>query len=59
MGQSIAMLGASKMPDADPPQWLDKVDVNTAAVLKLDDGECITANILEFNENRGELIIFV
>jgi hypothetical protein len=50
---------AAAMADADLPQWLDKVDVNTVAVLALDDGECMTADILEFNDDRGELIVDV
>lgn len=45
------------MPDVDPPPWLDKVDVNTVAILTLDSGECMTAEILEFNDDRGELIV--
>jgi len=49
----------SEMPDAELPQWLDKVDVNTIAVLTLDDGECMTADIVEFNDDRGELIVDV
>jgi hypothetical protein len=46
------------MPETDLPQWLDKVKVNTVAVLKLEDGECITAEILQFND-CGELIVDV
>ena len=40
----------AKMPDAELPQWLDKVDPHTVAVLRLDDGECLTAEILDFND---------
>jgi hypothetical protein len=47
------------MTDSELPKWLDKVDVNTVAVLRLDDGECMTAEILEFNDDRGELIVDV
>ena len=47
------------MLDADLPQWLDKVDIPTVAVLTLDDGECITADILGFNDDRDELIVDV
>ncbi len=36
-----------------------KVDVDTVAVLTLDDGECMTAEIREFNDDRGELIVDV
>jgi len=53
-----AMLRAA-MLDADLPQWLDKVDIPTVAVLTLDDGECITADILGFNDDRDELIVDV
>jgi hypothetical protein len=45
-----------EMPDTDLPQWRHKV--NTVAVLKLDDGECITSDILEFRDDR-ELIVDV
>jgi hypothetical protein len=48
-----------EMPDADLPQWLDKVEAHTVAVLKLDDGECMTAEVLEFDDERGELIVDV
>jgi hypothetical protein len=47
------------MPDAELPQWLDRVEARTIAVLTLDDGECLTADILEFNEERDELIVDV
>ncbi len=51
------MLG--KMPDAELPQWLDKADAHTVAVLRLDDDECLTAEILDFNDERCELIVDV
>jgi hypothetical protein len=47
------------MPDAELPQWMDKVSVRTVAVLTLDDGECLTAEILDFSDERGELIVDV
>jgi hypothetical protein len=47
-----------EMPDTDLPQWRHKVKVNTVAVLKLDDGECVTAEILQFND-CGEIIVDV
>jgi hypothetical protein len=50
---------AAEMPDADLPQWLETVDLHTVAVLTLDDGERVTAEILEFNDERGELIVDV
>jgi len=48
-----------QMPDPELPQWLDKVATRTVAVLTLDDGECLTAEILDFNDERGELIVEV
>ena len=47
------------MPEAELPQWLDKVDARTIGVLTLDDGECLTAEILDFNDERGELTVDV
>jgi hypothetical protein len=48
-----------KMADAELPQWLDKVDSHTVAVLTLDDGECLTADILRLNDECDELIVDV
>jgi hypothetical protein len=50
---------AAAMPDADLPQWLDKIDVDTVAVFTLDDGERLTADVFEFNDDRSELIVDV
>jgi len=47
------------MLDADLPSWMDKADVGTVAVLTLDDGECLTAEVLAFNDERDELIVDV
>jgi hypothetical protein len=47
------------MLNTERPQWLDKVQARTIAVLRLDDGECLTADILEFNDERYELIVDV
>lgn len=47
------------MPDAELPQWLENVDGHTVSVLTLDDGECLTADVLEFNDDRDELIVDV
>jgi hypothetical protein len=47
------------MADAELPQWLDKVDSHTVAVLTLDDGECLTADILRLNDECDELIVDV
>jgi hypothetical protein len=47
------------MPDAELPQWLDKADVGTVAVLTLDDGECLTAEIRDFKDEQNELVVDV
>jgi len=47
------------MADAELPQWLDKVDLHTVAVLTLDDGECLMADILRLNDECDELIVDV
>jgi hypothetical protein len=54
----LGMLAAA-MPDAELPHWLDQVDVDTIAVFTLDDGERLTADVLEFDEDRSELIVDV
>lgn len=48
-----------QMLDAENPQWLDKADLGTVAVLTLDDGERLTAEILDFNDERDELMVDV
>jgi hypothetical protein len=47
------------MADAELPQWLDKLDLHTVAVLTLDDGECLTADIVRLDDERDELIVDV
>jgi len=47
------------MADAELPRWLDEIDVGTVAVLTLDDGECLTADILRLNDECDELIVDV
>jgi hypothetical protein len=47
------------MADAELPQWLNEIDLGTVAVLTLDDGECLTADILRLNAEGGELIVDV
>ncbi|MGO9242935.1 MAG: hypothetical protein ACLQBJ_19215 [Bryobacteraceae bacterium] len=42
-----------------PKDWLDKADVGTVGVLTLDDGECLTAEIVDFNDARSELVVEV
>ena len=46
----------AELPKQD---WLDKADVGTAGLLTLDGGECLTAEILDFNDERGELTVDV
>jgi hypothetical protein len=48
-----------KVTDAEPPKWLDEVDVGTVAVLTLDDGECLTADILKLNDECDNLVVDV
>ena len=38
-------------------QLLGKVDVGSVGVLTLDDGKCVTAEIVGFDEERGELVV--
>jgi hypothetical protein len=47
------------MPDADLPSWMDKAEVGTVAVLTLDNGERLTAEVRDFNDERDELIVDV
>jgi hypothetical protein len=47
------------MPDTEFPQWLDNVDTNTIGVFTLDDGERLTADVLDFNDKRAELNVEV
>jgi hypothetical protein len=56
--QFLVMLG-SAMLDADLPSWMDKADVGTVAVLTLDNGECLTAEVRDFNDDKEELIVDV
>jgi hypothetical protein len=47
------------MADVELPQLLDKVDLRMVAALTLDDGECLTADLLRLNDERDELIVDV
>ena len=47
------------MTDAALPKWLSEVDVGTVAVLTLDDGERLTADILGLNDECDKLIVDV
>jgi len=49
----------SKMTDTELPRWMDKADVGTVAVLTLDDGEHLTAEVRDFNDETDELIVDV
>ncbi len=44
------------MPDAEFPQWLDKTEESYTGVLTLDNGEKITAQIINFDEESGEVV---
>jgi hypothetical protein len=46
-----------QMPDEELPQWMDKADVGTVALLTLDDGERLTAEVRNFDDERDELIV--
>jgi len=48
-----------QMPEAEPPRWMDKADVGTVAVLTLDDGECLTGEVRDLNDEGNELIVDV
>jgi hypothetical protein len=47
------------MTNTEPPKWLDDIDIGTIAVLTLDDGECLTADILNLNDEGDRLIVNV
>src|SRR5260370_19016896 len=55
----ISCYAGSAMLDADLPSWMDKADVGTVAVLTLDNGECLTAEVRDFNDEKEELIVDV
>ncbi len=38
---------------------MDKADIGTVAILTLDDGECLTAEVRDFNDERDELTVYV
>ncbi|MGD0547907.1 MAG: hypothetical protein ABR991_08785, partial [Terracidiphilus sp.] len=44
------------MPDSEFPKWLDKTEDSMVGVLMLDNGEKITAQILKFDEESGEVV---
>jgi hypothetical protein len=48
-----------QMADTELPRWMDNADIGTVAVLTLDDGECLTAEVRDFNHERDELIVDV
>lgn len=45
--------------DRELPRWMDKADVGTVAVLTLDHGESLTAEVRDFDDERDELIVDV
>jgi hypothetical protein len=45
------------MPNTELPQWMDKADAGSVAVVTLDDGERLTAEVRDFDEERDELIV--
>ena len=47
------------MADTELPQWMDKANVGTFAVLTLEDGESFTAEVRDFDEEKDELIVDV
>jgi hypothetical protein len=47
------------MADTTLPRWMDKAGVGTVAVLTLDDGERLTAEVRDFSEERDELVVDV
>jgi hypothetical protein len=47
------------MPDTEFPQWLDKTEESYFGVLTLDNGEKITAQIIKFDEESGEVVFEV
>src|SRR5215475_5827075 len=49
----------ARMPDADLPEWLGNIGVNDVVAFTLDDGERVTADVLEFDDERDELIVEV
>jgi hypothetical protein len=47
------------MENSELPTWLAEVNVGTVAVLTLDDGECLTVDILNLNDECDKLIVDV
>jgi hypothetical protein len=47
------------MAQTEIPRWMDKADVGTVGVLTLEDGECLTAEVRDFDGDRDELIVDV
>jgi hypothetical protein len=47
------------MADIELPQWMDKADVGTIAVLTLDDGERLTVEVRDVDGEKDELIVDV
>jgi hypothetical protein len=49
----------AEMPDSEFPQWLDNASAGTIGVLTLDDGDCMTAQVVSFDDERDELVVDV
>ena len=47
------------MPDTELPEWMDKADEGTVAAITLDDGERITAQVRDYNDEQNELVVDV
>jgi hypothetical protein len=48
-----------KMRDSEYPKWLDAVEAGAVGLLTLDDGKRMTAEVVEFDEERDELVVNV
>ena len=49
----------AEMADSELPLWLDKASAGTIGVLTLNDGERMTAQVVRFDDERGELVVNV
>jgi hypothetical protein len=47
------------MPDAELPEWLDKTAIGAVGVVTLADGDRLTVELIDFDEERNELILEV
>jgi hypothetical protein len=49
----------AEMPDSEFPQWLDNASTGAIGILTLDDGDCMTAQVVSFDDERDELVVDV